>query len=282
MGANLSSWQTWAAPLGFGFTGVATNIDVPPPTSNRPLAAYFVRTFQVANPAAVVSLTLNTVSDDGVIVHVNGVEVARENVQAGTNTHGLYALSPYRTNVAPPVVIEVPTSLLVAGTNVVAVSTHVNWRATPDISFDLDAQLTTATGEGAPNQVPVAVIDDVVSSGLAVSVGGSGSFDPDGSIVSYVWDFGDGSDEVSGATASYTYAEAGTYSVTLTVTDNRGATGSVNASVTVAESGEPVTSTVIERGAVWSWYYAAAAPQANWRELGANLSSWQTGAAPSS
>jgi PKD repeat protein len=51
----------------------------------------------------------------------------------------------------------------------------------------------------------------------------SSSFDPDGSIVSYSWDFGDGSTG-SGVTTSYTYAADGTYTVTLTVTDDAGST----------------------------------------------------------
>ena len=58
---------------------------------------------------------------------------------------------------------------------------------------------------------------------LQASFDGSGSQDPDGSIASYVWDFGDGTPDGSGATPSHTYAAAGTYTVTLTVTDNKGA-----------------------------------------------------------
>src|SRR5690606_14155664 len=73
---------------------------------------------------------------------------------------------------------------------------------------------------------------------LAVSVGGSGSSDPDGQVTSYVWDFGDGG-SATGVTASHTYAEAGTYEVTLTVTDDAGATAEVTREVTVAVAGTP-------------------------------------------
>ena len=55
---------------------------------------------------------------------------------------------------------------------------------------------------------------------LLVQFDGSASFDQDGTIVSYSWDFGDGTTG-TGATASHTYA-AGTYTATLTVTDNSG------------------------------------------------------------
>lgn len=49
----------------------------------------------------------------------------------------------------------------------------------------------------------------------------SESFDPDGTIISYVWDFGDGITG-AGAIVVHTYASAGEYTVTLTVTDNAG------------------------------------------------------------
>jgi PKD repeat protein len=56
-----------------------------------------------------------------------------------------------------------------------------------------------------------------------VTFDGSASSDPDGSVDRYDWDFGDGKNEDdAGATPSHSYAEAGSYFVTLTVTDNSG------------------------------------------------------------
>ncbi len=69
---------------------------------------------------------------------------------------------------------------------------------------------------------------------LACDFDGSGSSDSDGSIASYDWTFGDGSGG-SGQTVSHTYAEGGTYTVTLTVTDDEGATDSSSQDVTVDE-----------------------------------------------
>jgi len=64
---------------------------------------------------------------------------------------------------------------------------------------------------------------------------GSGSSDADGTIIAYSWNFGDGNGG-SGQTTSHSYVSAGTYSVTLTVTDNEGATGGDTQSVTVSEA----------------------------------------------
>jgi PKD repeat protein len=61
----------------------------------------------------------------------------------------------------------------------------------------------------------------------------STSQDADGTITTQIWDFGDGNTG-SGATASNTFAAAGTFNVKLTVTDNSGLTGTVTNQVTVA------------------------------------------------
>lgn len=58
------------------------------------------------------------------------------------------------------------------------------------------------------------------------------SSDADGLVVSRNWDFGDGQG-ATGTNPDHTYAAAGTYAVTLTVTDDDGATDSVTQNVTV-------------------------------------------------
>jgi len=61
------------------------------------------------------------------------------------------------------------------------------------------------------------------SAGEPVQFDGSGSFDTDGEIVSWTWDFGDGTTG-SGMTVMHTFAEDGTYEVVLCVTDDDGLT----------------------------------------------------------
>lgn len=80
----------------------------------------------------------------------------------------------------------------------------------------------------AENKSPIAIISAYWTSNLVpmtVEFDGSASYDPDGDIISYSWNFGTG-DTASGPTATYIFTEAGKYTVTLTVTDNNNATGS--------------------------------------------------------
>lgn len=95
----------------------------------------------------------------------------------------------------------------------------------------------TVTTTLAPNQDPTGAFTTVTDL-LKVTANATTSTDPDGTIESYAWEFGDGAIE-TGATTSHTYASAGTYTVKLTVTDNRGGTSTVTHEVTVAQNQAP-------------------------------------------
>ena len=79
------------------------------------------------------------VANDGAIVYLNGTEIGRANLPAGPITQSTFATAAPRTTtaVANQVELAVPTSLLVAGTNVLSASTQLNYRTSPDMSFEL-------------------------------------------------------------------------------------------------------------------------------------------------
>ena len=109
--------------------------------------------------------------------------------------------------------------------------------------------------EPVKNMEPVAVIEPEyleVEVGEEVVFDGSGSYDDDGQIVSYEWDFGDAAPTplpmssadagslVTGVNPSHTYQDSGNYVVSLTVVDDKGLTDIVEAEVLVRPKPKPV------------------------------------------
>lgn len=117
---------------------------------------------------------------------------------------------------------------------------------------------TITKGEPGPN-VPPAAAFSATPNGLTASFDASSSIDPDGLITSYAWQFGDGASG-SGVTPQRTYAAAGTYDVTLTVTDDDGATHSVTQPVTATAPTGPtvLASDDYQRTVTTGWGQATA------------------------
>lgn len=95
--------------------------------------------------------------------------------------------------------------------------------------------LVVSTGDAQAAE-PVAAFNftpGAPRSGDAVSFDASRSSDKDGTIVKYAWEFSDGSPLTGGIQVSHTFTSAGTYEVTLWVTDNAGLVSSVTQAVTV-------------------------------------------------
>ena len=111
-------------------------------------------------------------------------------------------------------------------------------------SFSVDLSRGPVAGSPPANQPPTANagVDQTVSDGDAngsqqVTLNGSASSDPDGTIASYAWSEG-ASQIATGATPSVTLA-VGTHTITLTVIDDKGATGTDGVVVTVKANAAP-------------------------------------------
>jgi tartrate-resistant acid phosphatase type 5 len=142
-----TGWSDGLAELGFGDGGEATLLP-----AGR-ITYYFRYTFSVARAYRL--LTLELLRDDGAIVYLNGTEVFRSNMPNGTVTDATLASSA----IAPAdestfQVKSVSPSLLVTGSNVVAVEIHQASATSSDVSFDL--QLTGVSADA----VGFAVIGD--------------------------------------------------------------------------------------------------------------------------
>jgi len=135
-----------------------------------------------------------------------------------------------------------------AGTRTVTLTVTDNQGATDSVSARVVA--------GQTNVAPTADFTGSCN-GLSCSFDGRTSSDPDGTVVGYAWDFGDGA-TAAGPTPSHAYARAGTFSVTLVVTDNNGATGSTtnsqpvtaNRTITFRAAATPFTGTGVNSAAL--------------------------------
>lgn len=94
----------------------------------------------------------------------------------------------------------------------------------------------TTTTTAAANQRPVAAMALSKLTGpvpLTITADASASKDPDGSIVRYTWRWGDGTAAKSGKTVTHKFSKRGTFTVRLTVKDNKGAVGTTTKTVKV-------------------------------------------------
>jgi DNA-binding beta-propeller fold protein YncE len=101
----------------------------------------------------------------------------------------------------------------------------------------------------SPNQAPIAGFSAVPgTAGAPTRFDGSAAVDPDGSIVRYDWDFGDGTVLLDGGrTPTHVYTLPGSYTATLVVTDNEGAsTTTVFTGGTVLGNGTPVAQATLQ------------------------------------
>ena len=87
-----------------------------------------------------------------------------------------------------------------------------------NVNANMALKMLTTNGE----PIADAGLSKLVDEDADASFDGTGSYDMDGTIDAYLWDFGDGTNGTT-ASATHSYPTAGTYLVTLTVTDNAGA-----------------------------------------------------------
>jgi PKD repeat protein len=114
--------------------------------------------------------------------------------------------------------------------------------------FHVSARPSPGQPDGA-NAAPVAKLTcpSTASVGVAAAFDGAGSTDVDGTVVTWAFAFGDGTAGQSGAQsqASHAFAQAGTFTVGLTVTDDQGGTGQVSCTVVVSSAPPQLTSLTV-------------------------------------
>jgi hypothetical protein len=133
-----SGWASGPAQLGYGDGDEATVI-ASGPAGNHFITSYFRHEFTVASPGAYVTGLVRLVRDDGALVWLNGVEIARSNLPAGPiawNTHAPIAVGGAEESAFFS--YSFSPALLASGANVLAVEVHQQSGTSSDVSFDLE------------------------------------------------------------------------------------------------------------------------------------------------
>lgn len=260
-------------------------------------------------PATASPLSGTTIADGGTIERATDVDMFRFTTSAGTVALSIQSPTPEGN-------LDIRAELLDANSQVVQTSDPGTLSASISASVSAGTYYLRIRGTGAGDplttgysnygsignyvltgtlpsgttpQAPTAVANASVTSGtapLTLTFSSQGSADSDGSIVSYHWAFGNG-DTSAAPNPLYTYNTAGTFTATLTVTDNTGLTGSASVTIAVSSSGgnvaptittQPVSQAVATASNVT--FTAAAsgtpAPTVQWYRNGVTFAGWNS------
>ena len=139
---NDGAWTSGPAQLGYGGNGENTTVGFGPVANNKFITTYFRRGFVLPTETVITNLTFRIVRDDGAVVWLNGREIYRINMPAGTIVNTTLASASigngpdeqtYYANVF------VSTNV-VPGTNIVAVEMHQAATNSSDLSFNLQLE----------------------------------------------------------------------------------------------------------------------------------------------
>ncbi|MEZ5329358.1 MAG: fibronectin type III domain-containing protein [Verrucomicrobiales bacterium] len=141
---NADNWPAGKAPLGFGDGEERTFLDRGPSLANP--AVYFRRTFNVPAAALVTGLALKLQRDDGAVVYLNGIEVARSNMPEGAIHYTTLAASRIDQAIGETSFtnFSLPVDTLRTGANVLAVEVHQSDSTSSDLRFDAELLVETA------------------------------------------------------------------------------------------------------------------------------------------
>ncbi len=275
---NDAAWLSGPAQLGFGDGDEGTVLNRTNANGTTNISFYFRRAFTVANPATVSMLSMRVMRDDGVVVYLNGAEVFRNNMPAGTPTATTLALTNATTFEESnfTFTVSVPTALLVSGDNAIAAEVHQSSIGSSDLSFALALEDTSTNRPPAPVVLAGPPNNSTYPLGASIALGATAT-DPDG-LVRRV-EYYAGTNRLGQATiAPYSFvwnnAPAGLHQLTARAYDDCDAAGS-SAPVTVRVG----TFTMVPPGTTWRYLDNGSDQNTAWRARTFNDSAWTTGTA---
>jgi hypothetical protein len=136
-GFDDSTWAQGPAQLGYGDGDENTVVSYGPDSRDKHITTYFRHSFVIPDASIYQALTLELLRDDAAVAYLNGVELMRSNMTSGSfnsSTTALSTVSSTNEDTFYPT-HDLPT-MLVSGTNVLAVEIHQQDEDSSDISLD--------------------------------------------------------------------------------------------------------------------------------------------------
>jgi hypothetical protein len=277
---NDSSWSSGAAELGFGDGGEATTIYGGPAASRYP-TVYFRRTFSVNDPGGVTNLSLQLKRDDGAVVYLNGHELFRDNMPAGTIAYSTLASIGAADDGAAFFNFNINPALLQPGTNYLAVEVHQSAPDSSDLSFDLSLTALVSTNRTrgcwlvAPADGETIPLPGSVTLSAQTVVGGTLGLSridyySDGALV--------GTATVPPFAFAWPAAPPGDHELTAIATDTAGGTVA-SESVFVELLQPPLGTALISFGDMWKYMDQGDDLGSAWTAPGYNDRGWPSGPA---
>lgn len=136
---NDATWAYGPGKLGYS-DNPATTLSYGPNASNKYITYYFRKPFTVSNLSTLTdSLELNILRDDGAVVFINGVEVLRSNMPAGTYDYSTFSSTTVDgTDESTYYPYVISKNVLVNGVNTIAVEIHQRDGTSSDLGFDME------------------------------------------------------------------------------------------------------------------------------------------------
>jgi hypothetical protein len=179
-GYDDSAWPQ--GPALFYHGNAPTRMPIPVATqlafkSPEQSAYYFRAHFSYAGPTNNLTFNLTDIIDDGLVVYLNGLEIYRHNMPAGTINYSTFSSTTISdaTQLGP---VSIPAANLQDGDNVLAVEVHQANLSSSDIAMALalDAVISETNSVVSGSSIPTLVFNEVLARNLSFpSAGGTTS-----------------------------------------------------------------------------------------------------------
>lgn len=141
-----SAWPS--GPAALGVESAILSEPIRTPLTLGPTTYYFRNTFNYTGDPSTDLLRLRLLIDDGAVVFINGVEAVQRGFQGGNITNETFA--SFGVLDAEYITLDLPTNLLVSGSNLIAVEVHQASATSSDIVFGMEVISRTETDPGVP------------------------------------------------------------------------------------------------------------------------------------